>query len=538
MTTYKQGIKDRSRKIVWSKAVAYLTTDRESSKVLNPEYIQNLWEYCFTSALVKYGYVKKFNRKHLAEWQNFASRSYGTKTSKDLKIAYLCGPEPENDIRHLVKLGILIENIWAIESDENSYNKALNSARKNFTSLKIFKGKIEDFIALKDLKFDIFYCDFTKPLFSKDSRPLHIIHQLMLAKKMENLSVLILNSCVPDSTEENIDFLSRYFLFQPKVLYSVINKNAHKGTFSDPLSSEGINTVSHLSKIIKNNFGEAYSFFATQYPVYFGAKVIAAHSSIFSKPLERILLNKAEIDKGLNLFTGDGVSFGQWAASIKNASSSDKWGPGYDFNLSPHEFPYQWFLKLLSDQNAGGISKYWNTYFNSQKEKFEYSVSIHNLLRSSLEGYFPLLSPQLINALRGIIAKMPDKIGKSIFCDISFPHLWIEMAINQFGGAYHTNTAKLIRQSYTAKEREMNLDLFVFDRCLPLYDWLPFFELYEDFFGSIEKQMIVRSCINAISRQAFDLVPSSYRGSNLIGIYDSEYRWANVPNFPSRKSLN
>jgi len=65
-----------------------------------------------------------------------------------------------------LKLGVKIENIWAVEKGDDSYKKALTVAKEKFSNLKIFHGEINDLIKVYKISFDIIYLDFTVPIFS------------------------------------------------------------------------------------------------------------------------------------------------------------------------------------------------------------------------------------------------------------------------------------------------------------------------------------------------------------------------------------
>ena len=45
METYKQDIKERTRELLWNHAVRNLTHGRMDSRVLNPSYLDNLWDF-------------------------------------------------------------------------------------------------------------------------------------------------------------------------------------------------------------------------------------------------------------------------------------------------------------------------------------------------------------------------------------------------------------------------------------------------------------------------------------------------------------
>src|SRR4051812_15440653 len=98
MPTYKQDIKEVARKKIWSHAINTLTKKREQSKILNHEYIRKLWDYSFYDYLIPYGFTNSVDNKVLENWMDFSHTVYGNKKIQDIKIAYLCGPEPENDL--------------------------------------------------------------------------------------------------------------------------------------------------------------------------------------------------------------------------------------------------------------------------------------------------------------------------------------------------------------------------------------------------------------------------------------------------------
>jgi hypothetical protein len=145
------------------------------------------------------------------------------------------------------------------------------------------------------------------------------------------------------------------------------------------------------------------------------------------------------------------------------------------------------------------------------------------------------ISENLSKSIREIITALPDPNG-GVFCDVPMPHLWIELAINHLGNAHHINTGEHWRAKYRAKNREMYLDMFVLDNCRALYDWLPMVDLYGEYMTSIERQIIVRGCMDAITKQNHYSSFFSYFGANLIGIHTK--RWSIFGELDERQDLN
>lgn len=95
MATYKQDIKEQSRVRIWSHAIEALTTRRDESRILNRTYLTKL------SAFVESKIERELDSVVLRDFFSFLDLSYGKKDANELKVAFFCGPEPENDVEVL-----------------------------------------------------------------------------------------------------------------------------------------------------------------------------------------------------------------------------------------------------------------------------------------------------------------------------------------------------------------------------------------------------------------------------------------------------
>ena len=132
MTTYKQPEKDKSRILLWNHAVESLTSLRDSNRILNTTYMEHLWLYCQQQL------NEKLDIEAFIQWKQYADICYQTKKPEELKIAFFCGNEPENDVKHLLGLGVRIENIYAFECDSSLFNQAVKSLHNTYPLLKIY----------------------------------------------------------------------------------------------------------------------------------------------------------------------------------------------------------------------------------------------------------------------------------------------------------------------------------------------------------------------------------------------------------------
>lgn len=246
--TYTQPVKATSRTQLWKHAVQTLTAKRASARILEPAYMEALWRFAWDEVLSRVMDIEEHRsliRDYFNYWLAFSENSYGTRSPDELRVAYFSGPEPENDLKELLELGVRIENVWAFESDQATYKQALQRARKDFPSLKIFPGSLAEFFKTTHLAFDIVYLDFTGSFVARSFSTLGTLHAVFDEQALSDLGVLVVNSCEPDVTEDVCEFLAAYYYFQPMVECTAYAKAPHEeegeriAWFSEPAYCHG-----------------------------------------------------------------------------------------------------------------------------------------------------------------------------------------------------------------------------------------------------------------------------------------------------------
>ncbi|EKN4694919.1 hypothetical protein ABF228_001459 [Yersinia ruckeri] len=586
MTTYKQQVKELSREEVWNRAINKLTINREQQKIIKTETIRKLWDYSFNEILS----YKNFNPNAtvLQSWEEFADEIYGSRKPSNLKIAFFCGPEPENDLNILTKLGVRVENVWAIEMDGDIYKSALDSAKEKYPTLKIFNGDIADLMQITSFKFDVIYLDFTATLLTKKPASIHTINNIFENNSLADLGILIVNSALPNPTEDNIDFLSSYF-----ASHTFLEKSIYSGSDEDSYHIEGrlcngyftkrevAESEDHEEKIfedlIRDNFSQAYGAFSSHYPYLFASYLAPMFKVASSERLRKLFFNQNEdeINKAIKKISTPNEDFDQYidkeeeCISAKefieylNKRCSEKGNScqidlgatlkfsgkaiaedeeednfeGRELFEDAENYPFWSFVDYLSD-SQGNACKFWHGEFvKNRHNKISYlkCAQLYDLLRNGSYIYKKILSTILSSCISEVEESIPDR-QKPVFCDVPMPHLWVELALNHLGNAYHINTSQHWRARYKAKDREMYLDMFSFDNCRPLYDWLPMLELYGNDLKAMERQVIIRACMDLITKQSHYLSTVSYYGANLVDAHTNE--WPNFSEFNSRINLN
>lgn len=213
--TYTDRIKAEARSRLWAHAIGALTENRKLSRLLSSEKIESGWEYCaFT--LSRYT-DQRLAKQRLTDWLTFADSRYGWRSQSELRVAYLCGPEPDNDMRVLAQHGVRIENVWAVEEDARAHDVALQRARAAFPALKIYHGSFDSFMRVVRERFDIVYLDFTAPIVSAEGRPYATIHAVFDEQILAELGVLVINVAEPPNSSDVAELLAQYFAHQPYI---------------------------------------------------------------------------------------------------------------------------------------------------------------------------------------------------------------------------------------------------------------------------------------------------------------------------------
>ena len=214
---YNQYTKQNVRHRAIFKAVDSLTSKRERSCCVERSYVRNVYDY-FTSSddISQNGAeAEKINVSYITDWEKLHDSYVGTKKPEDLVVCYLSGPEPNNDFQELINLGILPHNIWAFESDNQVYKKAIAAYNQGeYPQPRILKQNIETFFQQTPKKFDIIYIDACGSIPSTQ-HALRSVFSVCQNHRLNSPGVIITNFAMPDIANEAIgdyyELISQYF---------------------------------------------------------------------------------------------------------------------------------------------------------------------------------------------------------------------------------------------------------------------------------------------------------------------------------------
>ena len=476
MKEYSEVEKQIARNEALKFAITSLTKNRHKSTVARKSYVRDIKDYLQTNGTQYDKEISSFlSESEIIQWESFYESIIRNKKSKELRVAYLSGPNPENDIEILVENGILPENIWAFESDNKTYTKAVMSAlNSQFPFVKIYKGQIENYLKILPFKFDIIYLDFCGTVASK--KTLSVVRDIFNYQKLETLGVLITNFALPNNDNirntdyrDNLNLLAANYLF-PK---SFTENYTHLGGgIRESAESYGI-YQDEFFKIAKRNEMTFYSQFITRILYDLPSVII---------PYQRLANNKSLI----KLF-------------FKN------------FNKSSFEEDYHEDILCFPNENAliWGLS---NVFIKKESfiklfDKFNKQLSINADAKTLIEKielvcYFITERSQdnLHSDKLEKIRNHWNSIDKYIFCDVFLFHQLKDILIGQLTSPYYYNVDYTRRWTYKAKETDMFMDLITYDECRYVFDWMPTLDMFEEGIEDWNRQLSLRFAMDSITK--------------------------------------
>ncbi len=200
MKLYAEPKKILARQRVIASAIAALTADRSNATLCRRTYVREVRDSLIASGGYDAAAAAQLTNDTIERWEGFYDSITQSRDAKNLKVAYLCGPNPENDLRVFCAAGILPENIWAFESDADIHDKAVTSAlASEFPFIKIINSGVDTFLEASPMRFDIIYLDFCGPLPSrnKKQKTLLAISRVLARHALNSPGALITNVSLP-----------------------------------------------------------------------------------------------------------------------------------------------------------------------------------------------------------------------------------------------------------------------------------------------------------------------------------------------------
>jgi len=525
--TYKQEIKNISREKLIKHAINSLTSNRMDSYLVSKEHLEKITEH-FNSMLfnTREWHDLDVETKNSYNWLFFGGKSswmefYDTickpKTVNELKVLYLSGPEPNNDIDVLCSNGIRLENIWAIESDKSTYDKAVNSLIESGVQIKIHRGSLAEFFELTNHEFDIIYFDACSSLLSPQQSPLETLKQIFLNKRLSGLSALITNFAAPQNNYEWDKILASWFCTK----YLEVPEVESECDIDFYLQSY---CIPEYSKFIASHLENYYDKFLTHFIPILASEIIPIWQLTSINSIQNnYFLNESLLFKKLEFIRDYKIQ----NITVQNLATEIQ-----HYLLAIDSYPLLNWARILRETFPKDhvLNKFIDS--NRRKMSIEDALYIGSLLKRFEEGatelktfIYDICGDKLKETLKNL-----DFFDRNmhIACDIPMKNLFVELLVGLYGHPYIAHAGKSLSLKYKAKETWMYSDVFIFDQCRYLYDFLPTLDLWQSFFQNWTKQVIVRGCIDGIRRNHLHLNTELFKWGFIEGVYGNEFGQANL----------
>ncbi len=520
MTQYNQPKKSRARTLALTHAVEILTTRRSHAAAVPQGYVASVKETLSKrTESSDVSAAAECDENVIQAWEAFWYSKTGNKLPAELTVGYLAGPEPLNDFRTLVELGVDPHNIVGFESDSSVFNDALAAAKASeFPMLKIMRVPLDRYLAAVPTTFDILYFDACGPLPSKSQRTLRTIASIFRYQRLNPLSVLITNFSAPDLTNETLvhayaELVSGYLY--PRAFQETENSNwnLEEGPAANDFVAKNVGKDDSFFDVVLKDLHRYYGNYITRQLFDLGSLIV---------PLARLASSGG--GNVWSMFFAKSADELAKLAIGRKAFDSD--GNGGDYVSDPDMNALGWTFSALLDSNnstdypvvdpqSRDLLDVWIRELGGDPEmKVRGPIDAYYLLRDSTdEG---LLKPSMEQLLVGYryFQKM------HLFCDVPSRELALYPVLSQFAYPYHYNVQETRRYRYTAegKSTEMFLDVIPFDTCRYIYDWLPSTELVPHSFEDSGHQLVYRFALDGLVRHTIRYNNEYIYGGSVVGV--------------------
>lgn len=496
---YAEPAKVVARQKVIDGAIDALTKNRTDATLCRRTYVREVRDTLVARGDYDAIAAARLTDDTINRWERFYDSVTQSREPQNLKVAYLCGPNPENDLHVFCAAGILPENIWAFESDAHVHDKAVASAlASKFPFIKIMNCGIDTFLEASPMRFDIIYLDFCGPLPSrnKKQKTLLTVSRILARHALNSPGALITNVSLPTETGDPVgrDLLTKLvacYLF-PKEFLEGEADTTPEGPIAEGCDFE--DWLAIVSKDLENYYGQ------------FVTRVLMDHASFISP---------------YNRFPKDSKVFSNFFRKMPEAESKALVQSAFHFNdtdeggggnviVDAGQYPVLWTFAALDkktnakdenypqlinlDENFSSFADLFLSQLRTDGQKDE-------LIRSTCELTFSMFDTD--TCLAGPLEKVINEHSSQNyhqFCDVVLEHQIVELLFRQVAVPYHFNIEMTRRWRYQAKETPMFMDMAILDECRYLYDWMPTIEMVSAGFSDIERQLAYRFALDGVGK--------------------------------------
>ena len=548
--------------MVFEQAVRCLTTERKTSACVQRDHVERVWQQLHETAEAQHLFTSKEREeitKEIIGWERFYDSQIQERKPSDLRVCYLGGDNPINDLEVLVKNGVLCQNVWAIEKDSKTLENAWKEInRSNLRNVRLFKGDILTF--LKDFKgqFDIIYYDACGSLPANKQNTLKVIGYVFLYDKLSSPGALITNFSFPPREHEKpedganaqasgeernkINLLTRTYLTHrlvntlrednyPENNELFLNKRTDEANYSDYITYQVIDS--------------AYLFV----PAF--RMLLSAKKSLW----EQIFSSRDNFLQELkSYFVKDSQSLSKDKEDLHGLHAASK-AFIFDCKLIAEQSYLRHIGSELTSEEAkkNPLCKSWvNEVFPDWKSSFlknDHDISwllLTPLLYLSEDFILHFSNSDFRQKCLGPLFKALDERSQFPSCcdaatTCATSCLVAGLLFGQLAYPSFPVLNKLLRLHYTAKKRQMFADVFIFDKCRYIYEQFPTVDCACFAIDEPKQQMVFRMAVDGLRKHLRAICEDVFQFCNVASINQVTEGGVSFPDswlsFPKRKMV-
>jgi hypothetical protein len=527
-TAYSEPEKIEARRVALTHAIEILTSRRRDAPAVPQSHVRRVRDLLVSrSNSADQMFARQCDNSTIELWEQLWSTNVGTKRPEELSVAYLAGPNPLNDFRQLVELGIHPSNVWAFESGNAEFAAGLESIKASeFPQIKLYGGSIEQFFQAVPKAFDIVYLDACGPLPSSSQATLRTVSTLFRHNRLASVGTLITNFARPDISNAEIriaycDLISSYMYPKGMVESGDPTWNLRDGAIAYGLipkdSEQSDRSFFHQ---VSDDFEGFYGQYITRQLFDLGS---------FIAPWTRI----ANTDLWSSLFIKKPLEVSKEVEEMRHFGEE---GDGGDFIVDADMYPLNWTVSALLNGSNGKVDVNYPTIApESAKLAHRWITELAGLPKVSCDARTALEAYELLRSndggklrtarFNGVLQNYNYMSHMFQFCDVPTNELAFFAAIAQLAYPYHYNVSETKRYQYTAtgKSTPMFLDVIPFDNCRYIYDWLPTLELVVNSFETVAHQLTYRFALDGLAKQTMRYNNEYFYGGNVVGVNEEGF---------------
>ena len=538
-SSYNQEEKEKCRRKAIKHAIESLTTGRPKSLCVQQSDVGKFWEYLKTNVLINLSQQDIEDvTMEVEQWKRFHESQIQTRTPSDLRVCYLGGDNPVNDLKVFVEHGVLCQNVWAIEKDKKTLEKAWKSIKdSNLRNVRMFKGDIRHFLKEFEGQFDIIYYDACGPLPSWKQNTLQVIGYVFLYNKLTSPGALITNFSFPPKSEENVVAQASDEEEDVNKLPSDEQREQINFLAQEYLKNRLVNTLltfeeyESIDEFLESNADEdnysdyiTYQVIDTAYLLVPAFRMLSSTDEslwdqIFVKK-KRFLDELKSYESYANLGRSTEAKCKRHCKQAAKKSLYRRIGSAFSVSYA-NDFCNAWNDQIFPDWKSGSITKKYNiSSLLSTPLIWSNNIFIHRFSNKACKErcFGPFLDFLHDKSEKKTVYYKACLLITGLLCGQlacpSFPVL-----------------NKLMHLRYTARKRQMFCDVFIFDKCRYVYEQFPSVDCA--FFAMEEKkqQMVICMAVACLRNHLENICKDFFHNCDFASIYP-EMDKAIFPNVP------